>query len=355
MAEKQESSFTFNPADALSLRGALRHMEKHQMMLLETCVPARVIEYNRTTHKAKVAPLVKFSYPNGDKIESSERAAITVTVWRMQCGGFMIDLPLYPGDTGWLFASDKDSYAAKSKNSSGVTKDGSEYKTDNEGAQIGCKRCHRFQDGFFMPDRWGEVAIGDDETDDIIVQSMNGLGKLSIKPNGALNIVAAHGVNIEGNLNVIGDTDIVGTMKVEPTGDSGIKRFEGTEAEETFHSNGNVTMSGELIDVKNTLKVEGTLDAEVEIPADATFNSVTITGAEGLTTTRVGVNGNIACAGISANNISISSSLYADAITANMITMLKHSGRQTNIWFLDYGGNKRCITSNGTGYLTGGN
>jgi hypothetical protein len=66
---------------------------------------------------ALVKPLVKFvvSTDNGDV--PIDRPPCTVPVFQTCRGGYMIDLPLFKGDTGLLIAMDRDSSTARAANS----------------------------------------------------------------------------------------------------------------------------------------------------------------------------------------------------------------------------------------------
>lgn len=195
------SSPLLNPALNDSVEGAVSHLVDYIGYTTESCVPAMIVEYDRDRHVAKVQPLVKMVYTNGDKFETKERVTIDdVTVLRHQHGAFLIDVPLYKGDTGWLIAADRDTGNVKERNAGETTKD----FTENEGPQDpNTVQYHKLHHGFFIPDRWGHIPFKEEYKDHLVIQSMNGKSVIRMDGNGNVEIVGK--VKITGSLDVTGE------------------------------------------------------------------------------------------------------------------------------------------------------
>ena len=119
------------------LRGVLSRME--------CCMPGMILSFDRTSHNALVQPLCDFVTNTG---ESVERKPITMHVWRFACGGKIIDFPIRKGDTGWIIASDYDSFLQKINNSNID-------ESKNKGSlNPNTAESHSYRHGFFMPDNF---------------------------------------------------------------------------------------------------------------------------------------------------------------------------------------------------------
>lgn len=125
---------------------------------LHICFPACVYSYDRSTHRATVMPLVKQAFYD-EKWFYLRRQPFEVSVRTIQAGGFSIDFPLFVGDTGWVFSSDRNTLFLKQNGSltnSVLAKDRpiqiveDEYQTQPADFQI-----HSLVNGFFIPDNWG--------------------------------------------------------------------------------------------------------------------------------------------------------------------------------------------------------
>lgn len=114
------------------------------------CEPVEVVKvYNDRT--VVVQPLTKMV--SGDKKNNTYAEKIVepirVSLMTENHGGFFVEHPVMKGDTGWVFASDRNTSLIKQYNSSDIP-------SDNEGAQIpnDDQNLHKSHFGFFMPDRW---------------------------------------------------------------------------------------------------------------------------------------------------------------------------------------------------------
>ena len=125
-----------------------------------SCLPARILSYDRVSHTAIVQPLCNAMTNTGDFVE---RPPIKIHVIRFASGlhkvedltqpkgyrivpGAIIDLPLAIGDTGWIIASDADTQAQKAANS--------HYFKDEDAGPLNPSTglIHSFMHGVFIPD-----------------------------------------------------------------------------------------------------------------------------------------------------------------------------------------------------------
>ena len=153
---KAISEFPLAPSD---LKTAIRAHDIGMMRGLEICFPACVYSYDRATHTAEVMPLVKQGIYN-KKWHYIRRKPFKVSVRNIQCGGFTIDFPLYIGDTGWVFSSDRDTVLLKQEGAltnSVLAQDRKlQIVEDEYQQQPNQPTLHSFINGFFIPDNWGK-------------------------------------------------------------------------------------------------------------------------------------------------------------------------------------------------------
>lgn len=125
------------------------------MLELETVMPAIVIEYDRNTHIALVQPLMQRVDVEQNKLIIPQ---IKVEVRRIYSGGFLIDVPLHPNDTGWVIASERDTSTIKANNPNEL---GQFMGTDAPPTGV----AHSYVHGYFIPDRWGDAYMPKMEAD----------------------------------------------------------------------------------------------------------------------------------------------------------------------------------------------
>jgi len=166
------SDFPMAPND---LRVAMTAFGEGLMRSMRICFPCCVYSFDRTTHKAIVMPLVKQAFYNGEWVYL-RRMTFETTVRNIQAGGFTIDFPLYIGDTGWVFASDRDTMLLKREGglTNSVLEGNREISLieDSYQQKPNTPIINSQSHGFFLPDNWGKwethrfkdspgVAIGD--------------------------------------------------------------------------------------------------------------------------------------------------------------------------------------------------
>ena len=137
---------------------ALEAYETGLWRKLSICFPVCVYSYDRSTHTVEVMPLVKMGYFDG-KWNYIRRQPFKTTIRNIQCGGFTIDYPVYIGDTGWVFSSDRDTLLVKRSGAltNSVLEKDRPIQTveDSYQQKPNQPKLHTFADGFFIPDNWG--------------------------------------------------------------------------------------------------------------------------------------------------------------------------------------------------------
>jgi len=158
---------SINPANLESEQGAFQEVLKEFSRNFECCIPAVVVSYERLTHTAVVKPAINMILTTGEQVE---RAPVAATVWRFMCGGFLVDLPIIVGDTGWLIASDRES---------------SNMKRTGVPQQPGTFETHKYSNGFFIPDKFGAISLAEEDAGNMVFQNAAGTEKISIGAAGS--------------------------------------------------------------------------------------------------------------------------------------------------------------------------
>lgn len=135
-------------------------------------LPARIMQYNRTTNIATVQPLVMVVDVNDNVRERNSIASAPVL--SLGGGGFTINFPLKDGDLGWILAADKDI---------------STFLENLAPAPPNTLRKHRFEDSWFVPDVFRKYAINAADAANLVITSVDGTTRISIG-EGVVNITA---------------------------------------------------------------------------------------------------------------------------------------------------------------------
>lgn len=236
----------------------------------ECCIPAIVEEYDRGAHTATVRPLVRHWKREGGEIEEFERAPVTVGVMQFAHGGFVVDAPVFRGDTGWLFAGDRGASAAMSANSTYLyapePEDAEEMEKKNKGAQSPDNADGaRFVHGFFVPCSWAATGLSDG--DGLVIRHARGIGSNRKWKNAEFGVrdvrIADSGISVS-----------VKPMDGEPEGID----LSVTEEEASIERASDVDVSGEAT-VKDKvrlcaegLKFDGVVDREQQVVADVRYD-----------------------------------------------------------------------------------
>lgn len=182
-------------------------------------VPARVVQYNRTTNVATLQPMVMLIDVNDNTRDRNKIASAPVL--SMGGGGFHINFPLKENDFGWILAADKDI---------------STFLENLAPAPPNSYRKHRFEDSWFIPDVFRQYTINGADEANLVIQSTDGTTRVSIG-EGIVNITApgscavttptwtlnGNGIitgnlQINQNLTVTGETAVNGGFNATGTG-----------------------------------------------------------------------------------------------------------------------------------------
>lgn len=146
-------------------------------------IPAIVRSYDRKTGIATVQPIVTYVVDTKEGEKLIPRGTYDVSVIRFAHGGFVIDAPLFAGDTGWLIAADRNAKDAKEANSKILNADQDDENPSNEGFKRPTDDSLRsFSWGFFIPDTWGDTELT--KNDGLVIKDVDGKNVISISDDG---------------------------------------------------------------------------------------------------------------------------------------------------------------------------
>ena len=175
-------------------------------------IPAIVRSYDRKTGIATVQPIVTYVVDTKEGEKLIPRGTYDVSVIRFAHGGFVIDAPLFAGDTGWLIAADRNAKDAKEANSKILNADQDDENPSNEGFKRPSDDSLRsFSWGFFIPDTWGDTELTKNDglvikdVDEKNVIALND-GAIEIKRGDNIISISENGITMEersGNNKVI--------------------------------------------------------------------------------------------------------------------------------------------------------
>jgi hypothetical protein len=239
------SNPSIDPALQSTLAGAISFGFDKMMQATDKMLPAKVIAYDRDANRAQVQPLIALVTTDNTVIPRAQFASIPVLV--LGGGGFMLNFNLSPGDLGWIFANDRDI--------SGFLQTYSEAKPNTV-------RKNSFADALFIPDVMKGYTIDGEDSDAVVLQSLDGTIKISLNDSRikikAPLVEIEQDVTIAGNLTVQGN--IVGEAAVTAEGaltangvlvaNDGITSNGGGANNSVFNgnlrTNGNITASGSI-------------------------------------------------------------------------------------------------------------
>ena len=193
-------------------------------------IPAIVRSYDRKTGIATVQPIVTYVVDTKEGEKLIPRGTYDVSVIRFAHGGFVIDAPLFAGDTGWLIAADRNAKDAKEANSKILNADQDDENPYNEGFKRPTDESLRpFPWGFFIPDTWGDTELTKNDglvikdVDEKNVIALND-GAIEIKRGDNIISISDNGITMKersGNNKVIvsksGITASIGNNRVSVT------------------------------------------------------------------------------------------------------------------------------------------
>lgn len=181
----------------------------------ECCLPAIVRSYNRKSNTVTVQPAI-----NQVSFDDQEIARLpaTLPVFNPAGGGIGLNFPLQPGDTGYIIAGDRDNTLFLQNRAVSIPNTG---------------ELHRFKFGFFVPDQIKGFDISDDDDGALVIQTLDGTTKISIK-GGAINIVSSAAASVQAKTATVNcsESAVLTTPAATLNGDGAI--------------NGNLTVSGNI-------------------------------------------------------------------------------------------------------------
>ena len=149
-------------------------------------IPAIVRSYNRKTGIATVQPIVTYVVDTKEGEKLIPRGTYDVSVIRFAHGGFVIDAPLFAGDTGWLIAADRNAKDAKEANSKILNADQDDENPSNKGFKRPTDDSLRsFSWGFFIPDTWGDTELT--KNDGLVIKDVDEKNVIELN-DGAIEI-----------------------------------------------------------------------------------------------------------------------------------------------------------------------
>lgn len=186
-----------NPADENTLDGLNNVLIDKISMGIQNVIPAIVQSYDKVTNRAIVKPAITGVASQGQKI--SKEPYIDIPVLNLSGGGFVISFPIKQGDIGWLVACDRNI---------------SIFKQNLEESAPNDYRKHKFEDGFFIPDKINNTPTKDNS---LIIQNSAGTVSIELTETG-VNISGI--TDVTGNTTITGNTSVVGSLTVS-TGATG--------------------------------------------------------------------------------------------------------------------------------------
>lgn len=202
-----------DPANLDSVTGNFRDIFNQQMKYVHGMLPAKVIAYDAgPPSMVQVQPLMDVVTTDGTTVQRAAIASIPVV--QLGGGGFVVSVPLNPGDLGWIFACDRD-FALFMQSLS--------YSAPNT------FRMKDFSSSIFIPAVLSGYNLSGGDAANFVIQSLDGTVKFSLG-DGIANVVAPI-VNVTGDtVNLAGS----GGAKVARVGDSVVDGLIATGSDKVF-------------------------------------------------------------------------------------------------------------------------
>lgn len=159
---------------------------------IDDMLPARVVSFDRDANRVTVVPLVKVLTTDDRLIGRAQVASLPVM--RMGGGGMVLAFNLRPGDLGWIKANDRD-----------ISLITQSYRDEGPNTL----RMHSFQDAVFVPDPMTGVAIDAEDSENAVLQTLDGSVRVAIWPDrlkctaGALSMtIGPSSIDFAGHVNI---------------------------------------------------------------------------------------------------------------------------------------------------------
>lgn len=182
-----------NPVNNDTLIGAFKQaFKKFLQGQVDDMLPCQVISVTSDRKYVSVQPMILVVTTRDETVVRAPAAKIPV--YTPGGGGFVISCPIKATDFGWLKANDRDIslFLQSMKNSSPNT-----------------ARMHSFSDAIFLPQILADYVIDSDDTDSMIISSLNGTVRVALSSNKIT--LTAPNIEIDSNLLINGDLNVTGT------------------------------------------------------------------------------------------------------------------------------------------------
>lgn len=134
-------------------------------MDFEVCIPAVVVSYDRVKNVVTCRPALNRIDTAG---QSVQRTLHIVPCFNPAGSGIGLNFPLQKGDTGWIFAGDRDP---------------ENYLSSLEIADPSSDNIHRYAFGFFVPDKIKGFAISPEDAGALVIETLDAATRISVKNN----------------------------------------------------------------------------------------------------------------------------------------------------------------------------
>lgn len=179
MADSLGNNPNIDPADNDTLAGLLRSSFAQLLRNVDGMLPARVLNYNRTTNRVNVEVLIAMITTSGQQVSRAQIANIPVI--NLGGGGFLINFPLKKDDLGFIMANDRDI---------------SLFLQSFSEAPPNTNRVKNFSDSVFIPSVLTAYTIDGGDASNMVIQNLDGTVKIALTPD-SVNISSTVGVTID--------------------------------------------------------------------------------------------------------------------------------------------------------------
>lgn len=193
MAEEDSVQGSRNPANSEDLGGALLEiLNKFMASNIDDMLPCIVIAYDRLTNRATVKPLIR-KLKTDNTLKDRQQIA-SVPCLNIGGGNAVLSFNIIPGDIGWIKASDRDI---------------SLFLQSMEEAGPNTLRIHDFGDGLFIPDKFRNWTLAEEDEAFCVLQTTDGLNRIAlwddrIKITTPILEVDAVNANFSGKITAVG-------------------------------------------------------------------------------------------------------------------------------------------------------
>lgn len=196
MADSLGNNPNLDPANNDTLAGLLRSSFSQLLRNVDGMLPARILNYNRTTNRVNVEVLIAMITTSGQQVSRAQIANIPVI--NLGGGGFLINFPLKEGDLGFIMANDRDI---------------SLFLQSFSEAPPNTNRVKSFSDSIFIPSVLTAYTIDGGDANNMVIQNLDGTVKIALTPD-SVNISSTVGVTIDTPITTVtGELIVQGLLR----------------------------------------------------------------------------------------------------------------------------------------------